>query len=307
MVTVYDLLTTSLGSKVDYNMQTVHFTRLHSQHASYPHLLRHSTRLPSSSVELGLELTLLSISMNTSTRDIHLRYLQQCIELARQSPPKPTNFRVGCVIVTLGESVISTGYTLEFEGNTHAEQCALWKLTGKYAITESELFTVLPANRNAILYTSLEPCSLRLSGNRACVNRIIDTRNPELPGSGIRKIIFGAKEPGTFVKDSKSCRILTEAGVEWEYLPDFEEEILAVAMEGHDKKEQGDDAGRIKPKGGVNKILGVIQSAEQAKQDRAKMQEEGQEDSTSKATTGDGTQLEESSAPRNPKKRMMEL
>ena len=31
--------------------------------------------------------------------------------------------------------------------------------------------------------------------------------------SGIQRVVFGAKEPGTFVKDSRSCKILDEAGV----------------------------------------------------------------------------------------------
>lgn len=256
------------------------------------------------------------MNMTSPTKETNLEYLRQCTSLAEQSPPKPTNFRVGCVIVSFSPDtpqgqVLSTGYTLELEGNTHAEQCALSKLTDQYAITGSELFTILTPEVNAVLYTSLEPCSLRLSGNKACVNRILETRSAQLAGSGIRKVVFGAKEPGTFVQDSKSCQILTEAGVEWEYLPDFEQEILAVAMEGHDKSKEGESAGHFQPKGGVNKILGVMQSAEQAKQDRAKMQQDAQQshtaDGSTTATTGEGTPLEESSAPRNPKKRMMEL
>ncbi|KAK5192383.1 hypothetical protein LTR96_007007 [Exophiala xenobiotica] len=179
------------------------------------------------------------------------------LDLARLSPPKPTNFRVGCVIVSYGPDgpadgggqILSTGYTLELEGNTHAEQCALTKLARQHSLDdESRLheLDVLSAERNVTLYTTLEPCGLRLSGNKPCVERIIDTRRN---GGGVTKVIFGAREPGTFVKDSKSLQRLDEEGVPWEYIPGLEEEILNVAMEGHEKKQekQGTNVDDITP------------------------------------------------------------
>jgi pyrimidine deaminase RibD-like protein len=179
-------------------------------------------------------------------RETHLAHLAQALDLARLSPPKPTNFRVGCVIVSYGPDrpadgggqILSTGYTLELEGNTHAEQCALTKLARQHGLDdESRLheLDVLAAERNVTLYTTLEPCGLRLSGNKPCVERIIDTRRN---GAGVTKVIFGAREPGTFVQDSKSLQRLDEEGVPWEYLPGLEEEILNVAMEGHKKKQE---------------------------------------------------------------------
>lgn len=176
---------------------------------------------------------------------------------------------------------LSTGYTLELEGNTHAEQCALDKLAlGR----KEDLNAILTSEAHAILYTSLEPCSLRLSGNLPCVQRIIATRKDNSTG-GIRKVIFGAKEPGTFVKDSKSCQLLTEAGIDWEYIPDLEREILSVAMEGHVKqtKEDADD----------------------------QLQAEQSNSAAHKGTNVDDISAEErkhqESLPRNPKKRMMEV
>lgn len=175
------------------------------------------------------------------SHETHLRYLRQTISLAEKSPPKPTNFRVGCVIVTfsnpprtgpkLEEEVLSTGYTLELPGNTHAEQCALIKLaqSSNFAseINLSALFSSQGQASKTILYTSLEPCSKRLSGATPCVRRIIS--------SGITNVIFGAKEPNTFIQDSQSCQILTEAGITWSYLSDLETQILQVAMAGHDQ------------------------------------------------------------------------
>ncbi|KIW34547.1 uncharacterized protein PV07_01324 [Cladophialophora immunda] len=218
----------------------------------------------------------------------HLHYLRQALSLARQSPPKPTNFRVGCVIVSFAASpstgsdgaattsnvkegvvgggeaqnendvvmegeVLSTGYTLELEGNTHAEQNALTKLAHAHGIlststspslssSPSDLALlgrrVLTPERNVYLYTTLEPCGKRLSGNTPCVQRIVATRDPTAAtggggGGGIRKVVFGAREPGTFVQDSQSLQMLDAAGVPWEYVAGMEEEILRVAKEGH--------------------------------------------------------------------------
>ena len=49
---------------------------------------------------------------------------------ARKCLPKPTGFSVGCVLVAPLEGeqlVLSTGYSRELEGNTHAEANALAK------------------------------------------------------------------------------------------------------------------------------------------------------------------------------------
>ncbi|RMZ91764.1 hypothetical protein DV736_g1026, partial [Chaetothyriales sp. CBS 134916] len=191
---------------------------------------------------------------------------------ACKSPPKPTNFRVGCVIVSGKGDVLSTGHTLELAGNTHAEQCALAKLGYADALTPSP--AILGPAAAATLYTTLEPCGKRLSGNVPCVDRIIATRTAN-PDGGVRKVVFGAKEPGTFVQDSQSCRRLTEAGVEWEYVPGLESEILAVATEGHEKKTSS-KAGEHEAETNVDHISAVERRRQEA-------------------------------LPRNPKKRMMEI
>lgn len=181
------------------------------------------------------------------SREDDLLYLRQALDLARKSPAKPTNFRVGALLVSFPDNdaslaeVLSTGYTLELEGNTHAEQCALAKLAAQRSLAESELCQILTSEANVTLYTTLEPCSIRLSGNTPCVQRIIATRNPSGSVGGIRKVIFGAKEPGTFVKDSESCRIMSEAGIEWEYVDGLRDEILAVAKEGHKQETKVDN------------------------------------------------------------------
>ena len=212
-----------------------------------------------------------------------LQYLRQTIALAELSPPKPSNFRVGCIIVSETGTVLSTGYTLELEGNTHAEQCALTK-AGQ--IFGQELSSTL---KGSTLYTSLEPCSLRLSGNLPCVQRIIGTVECQ---EGIRRVVFGAKEPETFVKHSKSCQLLSEAGIDWSYLPEFEDEILAVAMAGHDTrhelpKEEAVDEQVILREVKRESVEAADQLEEQKERERAEQERE--------------------QAPRNRYKRMMEV
>jgi pyrimidine deaminase RibD-like protein len=172
------------------------------------------------------------------------------------------------------------------EGNTHAEQCALSKLASAHDISETDLSSILTETVNATLYTTLEPCGKRLSGNKPCVQRIIDTRKTD-SRAGVRKVVFGAKEPGTFVQDSQSCRLLTEAGIEWEYVTGLDNEILQVAMEGHEPKKAD---------------VQHEEKQENAKKDKGL-------DSGLSANVDDISTEEhrrQEAQPRNPKKRMME-
>ena len=226
--------------------------------------------------------------MTDPTHEDHIACLQRCLDFARLSPPKPTNFRVGAVLCSYtaaksgsAPSILSTGYTLELEGNTHAEQCALDKLV---AGKPQDLQHILGPETYAILYTSLEPCSLRLSGNLPCVQRIIATRKGN-PTGGIRKVVFGAKEPGTFVKDSKSCQLLTEAGIDWLYVPDLEQEILSVAMEGHVQKTE------------EKKVL----------QSQSELANPVSQQGTHVDDISAEERKQQEALPRNPKKRMMEV
>ncbi|KAM5445716.1 hypothetical protein MaudCBS49596_007271 [Microsporum audouinii] len=179
--------------------------------------------------------------MASDTSSLHLAYMLDCIKLAQQSPLKPSNFRVGALLVALpSRAILSTGYTLEIPGNTHAEQSALTKYARERGISDpearlSEAFP-LPDNGAAdtelVLYCSMEPCAKRLSGNKSCAQRIIETRGQ---GWGIKKVYYGVKEPDTFVGESDGVRLLTEAGVELEYVSGLEEKILQVAMAGHEQ------------------------------------------------------------------------
>jgi pyrimidine deaminase RibD-like protein len=101
---------------------------------------------------------------------------------AKKCAPTSTAFCVGAILTTASGDIISTGYSREHPGNTHAEQVCLDKLQGSVP-------------EGAVLYTTMEPCSERLSGNKPCTNRILENGN-------IRTVYVGVVETGTFVENT---------------------------------------------------------------------------------------------------------
>ena len=293
-------------------MTSVGFTIHHRRHHSQPRINSDFNSSAPSSTHLTSTMNPDLTSTLSPSRETDLFFLRHALNLAQSSPPQPTNFRVGALLVsfptpaspsstTPSPQILSTGYTLELPGNTHAEQCCLLKLASAHSISESSLHTVLPPSLNVTLYTSLEPCGKRLSGNAPCVQRIIETRRKAGEGrvSGIQRVVFGAKEPGTFVKDSQSCRLLSQAGVEWEYVRELEGEILEVAMAGHVKK--------TTPAGGRG---GEGEREGQGETARMKVGEDGNGARGTRMDLEDITTEErarQDALPRNPKKRMMEV
>ena len=226
----------------------------------------------------------------TLAESSHLKYLRECLKLAENSPPRPTNFRVGAILVlrrdtpddtSEDDKILSTGYTMELPGNTHAEQCCLQNYAAKHGVYEESVADAFPSQterngRRILLYVTMEPCGVRLSGNTPCVHRIIQTRKSHdnnNNNNGIDKVYFGVKEPGTFVGESQGCKMLTEAGIQWEFVGGLENEILAVATAGHEKSNKKQEADER----GTN--IDDISQEERERQDRL---------------------------PRNPKKRMMD-
>ncbi|KAI0022841.1 cytidine deaminase-like protein [Xylariomycetidae sp. FL0641] len=158
----------------------------------------------------------------------HVGYMKLALSLASQSPPKPTNYRVGAVVVDMAtNAILATGYTLELPGNTHAEQCCFEKLATKYSVSPSQLSQVLPDD--LVLYTTVEPCSERLSGNAPCVQRILDI------GKRIKTVYVGVQEPEKFVSDNSSKKKLEDAGIAVVHVDGLEKQILEVATAGHEK------------------------------------------------------------------------
>ena len=163
----------------------------------------------------------------------HVTYMRLALDQAHESPPKPSNFRVGALLVDEETgAILSRGYTLELEGNTHAEQCCLMKFAQAHNVPEERVGEVLPPN--AVIYTTMEPCNLRLSGNLPCVDRIIRTKGKD-GSAGIKKVYLGVKEPEKFVGENQGRSKLEEHGIECIHIPGFEGDILRVATAGHEK------------------------------------------------------------------------
>ena len=159
----------------------------------------------------------------------HEEAMQLARDLANKSPPKPTNFRVGAILVKLQDSSISAdGFTLELPDNTHAEECCLLKLAEKHSVAEEDLAGVI-ASPHA-LYTTVEPCFKRLSGKLPCVERVIRQK------SWIRKVYVGVLEPDTFVGKNSGSKMLEEHGIEVIHVAGLQNEILRVATAGHIKQ-----------------------------------------------------------------------
>ena len=153
----------------------------------------------------------------------HLAYMRYALSLAKKAPPKPTNFCVGAILVDeAANEVLSTGYTMELPGNTHAEQCCLAKAE-KDGLPEPGAEA-----QKLVLYTTMEPCSKRASGNMPCTETILKT-------GGIETVYVGVKEPEKFVGENIGRAKLEGAGVEYVLVPGLEAEILEVATAGHAK------------------------------------------------------------------------
>ncbi|KAI1416525.1 cytidine deaminase-like protein [Hypoxylon sp. FL1857] len=158
----------------------------------------------------------------------HQSYMKLALSSATKSPPKPTNYRVGAVVVDAATNeILATGYTLELPGNTHAEQCCFEKLAEKHGVPISRLGEVLPDG--IVLYTTVEPCSRRLSGNLPCVDRILAI------GNKIKTVYVGVYEPEKFVSINSSKQKLETAGIGFVHVGGLEKEILEVATAGHEK------------------------------------------------------------------------
>jgi pyrimidine deaminase RibD-like protein len=168
----------------------------------------------------------------------HKAYLTQALSLAQQSPPKSTNYRVGALLLDADtNTILSTGYTLELEGNTHAEQVCFMKLAQRHNLPEEALGRILP--ENTVLYTTMEPCNMRLSGNLPCVDRILKL------GGKIKVVYMGVSEPETFVGENEGKRRLVGAGIGVVHVEGLERRILEVATAGHTKNKdnEGKSAG----------------------------------------------------------------
>ncbi|SCU91502.1 LAFA_0F04148g1_1 [Lachancea sp. 'fantastica'] len=151
----------------------------------------------------------------------HRQFMELALQEAQKCGPTTTAFSVGAVLVS-GDRILATGHSRELPGNTHAEQCAL----DKYF--EATGLTHVPSG--SVLYTTMEPCSLRLSGQLPCVDRILaQDRN-------IRTVFVGVMEPDTFVQNNTSRAKLSQREIDYVLIPGYESACTTAAFKGHDAK-----------------------------------------------------------------------
>jgi riboflavin-specific deaminase-like protein len=121
------------------------------------------------------------------------RFLRWAVELSRLSPPSPTAFSVGAVVVAEDGAVLATGYSREQEEHDHAEEVALRKLGAD------------PRLERATIYSSLVPCGARASRPVTCVQHILAARVP--------RVVFAWREPPIFTAGDGADQ-LRAAGVD---------------------------------------------------------------------------------------------
>jgi riboflavin-specific deaminase-like protein len=107
------------------------------------------------------------------------RFLRWAVELSRLSPPSPTAFSVGAVVVAQDGQVLATGFSREQEEHDHAEEVALRKLSPHD-----------PRLSRATIYSSLIPCGARASRPVTCVQHIL--------AAGIPRVVYAWREPPLF-------------------------------------------------------------------------------------------------------------
>ncbi|KAA0171149.1 hypothetical protein FNF28_00916 [Cafeteria roenbergensis] len=107
--------------------------------------------------------------------------LRAC-ELASCCEPVDRAFNVGAVLTSAAGEVLATGFSRELEGNTHAEECCFIKLEKEGRLAEA---------RGGTMFSSMEPCSVRLSGERPCTDRCLE--------AGVARVVLAIEEPANFV------------------------------------------------------------------------------------------------------------
>ncbi len=153
----------------------------------------------------GMDVQTYDVSDEDELRDEE--YMEIALEVSRQSPPRPSCYRVGAVVVTARGEVFD-GYTLETSPTHHAEQAAIFKAQKAGA----EL-------RGATIYATMEPCSERKSEPVSCSQLIIE--------NGFCRAVFALYEPSHFV-NCEGARNLRKSGVEVKYMPQCSKKVRDI-------------------------------------------------------------------------------
>ena len=141
-------------------------------------------------------------------------FMQLAVNQSLLSIPVDSAYCVGAVLVKNG-NVIAMGFSRELPGNTHAEECCLLKVDNA---------------KGCIMYTTMEPCSKRLSGmwvrkkknkvgKKSCTELLIE--------HNISRVVIGAYEPSLFVQ-CEGTTLLSNAGIDVVHLPSWTDRCLSA-------------------------------------------------------------------------------
>ena len=135
--------------------------------------------------------------------------MRLAVSLAWRCPPSDAAFSVGAVIVDAEGAELSRGFSREGgDPVVHAEEAALAKLSPG----EARL-------AGATVYSTLEPCSQRMSRPLTCTELII--------AAGLRRVVIAWREPALFVADAQGYELLSCAGLTVTELPAFAADAIA--------------------------------------------------------------------------------
>ena len=141
-------------------------------------------------------------------RRVDGKWLMSAIELSRLCVPSDRAFSVGAILTDAVGEMIASGRSRETGVGVHAEEVAIEK--------------AMRAGRDlrgCTIYSSLEPCNVRLSGRLGCAQRIINC--------GISRVVFALREPPVFVT-GRGCEQLSRAGVAVVMLQEYGDIVIDI-------------------------------------------------------------------------------
>ncbi len=133
--------------------------------------------------------------------------LFEAIELSRKCVPSPTAYCVGAVVITADGSKF-TGYTHETGPAKHAEEEAIAKAEAVGAQLHG-----------AAIYSSMEPCTHRVSKPISCSRLIIE--------KGFSRVVYALAEPPELAQ-CQGYQMLSEAGLEVVHVPELGAEVRRI-------------------------------------------------------------------------------
>ncbi len=154
-----------------------------------------------------MEVSTYTLSQRGVVTDHDREMIRRTVEVSRQSPPKDSCYRVGAVIETLSGEIFE-GYTLETSPTHHAEQAAIIKAQRCGASLVG-----------AAIYSSIEPCSSRVSEPKSCSELIMEY--------GFSRVRFALYEPSHFVVCC-GAENLRRHGVDVAVVDAYAEEVLLI-------------------------------------------------------------------------------